>query len=138
MRMVILGAMILTLASAFLLYGINYDTRQLEARVSEQERAIEEARDDIAVLKAERAHLGRPERIEPLARAHGLRPATEQQLAASPDDALARALGARTAQLRRRRGTELEARPAERGDGRRRAGRRSCSNRAPPTARCAR
>src|SRR5262245_3845258 len=90
MRIVILGALILTLASAFVLYSSNYDTRLLEARVTEQERAIEKARGDIAVLKAERAHLGRPERIEPLARALGLGPASEQQLASTPDAALAR------------------------------------------------
>jgi cell division protein FtsL len=91
--MLILGALALTLASAFLLYGLNYDTRLLESRVQAQERAIEQARSDIAVLKAERAHLGRPDRIEPLARAQGLRPATEQQLVASPEEALARVLG---------------------------------------------
>ena len=66
MRMPIVGAFALALASAFLLYGINYDTRHFEDRLRDQARAIEEARRDIAVLKAERAHLGRPERIEPL------------------------------------------------------------------------
>lgn len=94
MRIVILGALVLTLASAVVLYSSNYDTRQLEARVEEQERAIDKARGDIAVLKAERAHLGRPERIEPLARALGLGPASEQQLAATPEAALARAQAA--------------------------------------------
>ena len=70
-------------------------TRGSSRRASQaQERAIDKARSDIAVLKAERAHLARPERIEPLARALGLGPATEQQLAATPDEALARALGA--------------------------------------------
>lgn len=92
MRLIILGALILTIASAFVLYSSNYDTRLFEARVAEQERAIDKARSDISVLKAERAHLGRPERIEPLARALGLGPATEQQLAATPEDALARVL----------------------------------------------
>ena len=93
MRILNLGALVLALASAFLLYDINYDTRLLESRVQGAERAIEEARGDIAVLKAERAHLGRPERIAPIASAQGLRPATEQQLAASPEEALTRALG---------------------------------------------
>lgn len=90
MRMLILGSLVLTLASAFLLYGINYDTRLLEERMRAQERAIEDARSDIAVLKAERAHLARPDRIAPLARAQGLRPATDRQLATSLEDALAR------------------------------------------------
>jgi cell division protein FtsL len=93
MRIVILAALILTIASAFVLYSSNYDTRQLETRVLEQERTIEKARSDISVLKAERAHLGRPERIEPLARSLGLAPASEQQLAATPEEAMARALG---------------------------------------------
>lgn len=104
MRLIILGALILTIASAFVLYSSNYDTRQLEARVTEQERAIEKARGDIAVLKAERAHLGRPERIEPLARGIDLGPASEQQLAATPDDALARALGAQDSARPKKRG----------------------------------
>ena len=97
MRIVILAALMMTLATAFVLYSSNYDTRQLEARVAEQERAIEKARGDIAVLKAERAHLARPERIEPLARALGLGPASERQLAATVDDALARATATDTA-----------------------------------------
>jgi len=104
MRIVILGALMLTLASAFVLYSSNYDTRQLEARVEQQERVIEKARGDIAVLKAERAHLGRPERIEPLARALGLGPANEQQLAATPEAALARATNAGSAPASPKRG----------------------------------
>jgi cell division protein FtsL len=91
MRIVILAALLMTLASAFVLYSSNYDTRQFEARVSEQERAIEKARSDISVLKAERAHLARPERIEPIARSLGLGPASEKQLARTPDEALSRA-----------------------------------------------
>jgi cell division protein FtsL len=104
MRIIILGALMLTLASAFILYSSNYDTRQLEARVEAQERAIEKTRGDIAVLKAERAHLARPERIEPLARGLGLGPASEQQLAATPQAALERATatgGAGAAQQRK-------------------------------------
>ena len=93
MRMLVLGALVLTLASAVLLYVINYDTRLLENRVEAQEAAIDQAREDIAVLKAERAHLARPDRIEPIARAQGLRPATEQQMVATPEQAVARALG---------------------------------------------
>ena len=72
-------AIFMALASAFLLYGLNYDTRVVEARVRTAEAAAERTRSDIAVLKAERAHLARPERIEQLARAQGLRPPTERQ-----------------------------------------------------------
>lgn len=96
MRMLNLGAMVLALASAFLLYAINYDTRQLAERVKAQERAIDTAHSDIAVLKAERAHLGRPDRIEPVARSLGLRPATESQLVATPQEAMERVHGTDT------------------------------------------
>ena len=75
------SAAFLAISSAFLLYGLSYDTRQLEARVASQERLAERARSDISVLKAERAHLARPDRIEPLARAQGLVPMTDQHVA---------------------------------------------------------
>jgi cell division protein FtsL len=94
MRTLNLGVMALTLASAFLLYGINYDTRLMDQHLQKKERAIEKARGDIAILKAERAHLARPERIEPLARGLGLQPATERQIVANPQEALTRALAA--------------------------------------------
>ncbi len=81
MRFITTTSVFLALASAFLLYGLNYDTRQLEARVQDEERAVAKARSDIAVLKAERAHLTRPDRIEPLARAQGLAAATDKQFA---------------------------------------------------------
>lgn len=98
MRILMLGAVALSIASACLLYGLNYDTRLLQARVRAQEQAIEQARGDIAILKAERAHLGRPARIAPLAQAQGLGPASEHQLTGSPADALASVL----AETRRR------------------------------------
>jgi cell division protein FtsL len=63
-----------TLAAAFALYAIKYDTRRLEVRVQAQERALEKAESDVTVLIAERAHLSRPERLEPLARLQGLEP----------------------------------------------------------------
>jgi cell division protein FtsL len=75
------SAAFLAISSAFLLYGLSYDTRQLEARVAAQQRLADRARSDISVLKAERAHLARPDRIEPLARAQGLVPMSDQQIA---------------------------------------------------------
>lgn len=74
------SAAFLAISSAFLLYGLSYDTRQLEARVAAKERQADRARSDIAVLKAERAHLARPERIAPLARGQGLAPLTDRQI----------------------------------------------------------
>lgn len=86
MRLHVITGVFLALASAFMLYGLNYDTRRLEQSVQAQERAAEQARGDIAVLKAERAHLARPERIEPLARSQGLRPASDRQIVREPQD----------------------------------------------------
>ena len=74
----------LTLASAILLYGLSYDTRMHEVRVQSAERQAERLRSDIAILRAERAHLARPERIEPLARARGLRPTEPGQIVNDP------------------------------------------------------
>ena len=65
----------LTIASAYFLYAESVDTRRLEARVQMSERLRERLENEIAVLKAERAYLSRPGRIEPAARALGMRPA---------------------------------------------------------------
>ena len=79
MHTLTLAASFLALSSAFLLYGLTYDTRLIDQRVQMAERAAERARSDIALLRAERAHLARPERIEPMARALGLRPSETSQ-----------------------------------------------------------
>lgn len=79
-RIILPIAIASALVSAFFLYGIKHDTRALEASVQANERAIDKAITDIAVLKAERAHLARPERIEPLARALGFGPPTPRQI----------------------------------------------------------
>jgi cell division protein FtsL len=78
-RAINLVLMAATLASAVALYMIKNDTRRLEARVHAQERALERARNDVTVLVAERAHLARPERLEPLARALGMAPIASGQ-----------------------------------------------------------
>jgi cell division protein FtsL len=80
MRLMNIAALLLALASAFLLYGLNYDTRMIEGRLQAREREAERARADIAVLRAERAHLARPDRIEPLARGLGLQPLSARHL----------------------------------------------------------
>lgn len=84
MRILSVSALFLAIASAFLLYSLNYDSRLLEAKVQDKEQLAETLRGDIAVLKAERAHLARPERIEPLARAQGLKPLDERQVVTTP------------------------------------------------------
>lgn len=90
MHSLTLTSILLAIASAFLLYGLSYDTRLLEARVAASDRASAKARADIAVLKAERAHLTRPDRIEPLARAQGLAPIDARQLARAEREASAK------------------------------------------------
>jgi cell division protein FtsL len=71
--------LIAALASAVALYLLKYDTRRMEAHVRGLERSIETLEADIARLKAEHAHLARPDRIEPMARALGLAPIGPQQ-----------------------------------------------------------
>jgi cell division protein FtsL len=71
--------MLLTLASAVALYAIKYDTRRLATHVQLQERALEKLESDVSVLIAERAHLARPDRLEPLARELGLGPVSSRQ-----------------------------------------------------------
>ena len=82
MRSLLLASVFAALASAFILYSVSYETRQLEREASRLERKLEALRGDIAVLKAERAHLARPERIEPMAREMGLRPVEGHQMIA--------------------------------------------------------
>lgn len=78
-RMLSVIAVAMTLAAAFFLYSIKYDTRSLEMAVQGRERTLEKLEADIAVLKAEKAYLARPERIERLARKQGLGPIRETQ-----------------------------------------------------------
>ena len=80
MRLMNLVAFCFAISSALMLYSLNYETRRLEASVQTQERAADKARSDIAILKAERSHLSRPERIDPLARQLGLVPPRPDQL----------------------------------------------------------
>ncbi len=84
MRLATIGAVILALASAFALYAINYDTRSIRKKVQSQERQILKAQSDIAALRAERAHLARPERVAPFARKLGLKPASGMQYVSVP------------------------------------------------------
>lgn len=85
MRLLSTSALFFALASAFLLYSLNYDSRLLEATLQVKEKHAAELRSDLAVLKAERAHLARPDRIEPLARANGLKPMQQHQVTTVPD-----------------------------------------------------
>jgi cell division protein FtsL len=79
MRTVNLILLVIALLSAFALYVLKYDTRRMEVRVQTLERSVDRAQEEIALLEARRAHLARPERIEPLARALGLAPIGRHQ-----------------------------------------------------------
>jgi cell division protein FtsL len=79
MRTVNLVLLILALASAFALYVLKYDTRRMEVRVQGLERSLDQAQEEIALLKAKHSYLARPDRIEPLARALGLAPIGPRQ-----------------------------------------------------------
>ena len=78
-RMLNCFLLLATLTATVALYAITYDTRRLEAKVQAQERALERAERDVNVLRAERAHLARPEWLEPLARELGLAPIESRQ-----------------------------------------------------------
>lgn len=79
MRLLNLVAFFFAMTCALFLYGLNYDTRQLEAQIVASEQELAATRDDIAVLKAERSHLSRPQRIDRLARQLGLKPPRPEQ-----------------------------------------------------------
>ncbi|MGE0767739.1 MAG: cell division protein FtsL [Hyphomicrobiaceae bacterium] len=78
-RLLAILAGLATIGAAASLYALKHDTRRLEAELNATERAIETAEGDIAALKAERAWLGRPERIDELARRQGLEPIRPEQ-----------------------------------------------------------
>ena len=84
LRSLTFAAVGVALLCAVALYMVNYDTRKLEAQVQAQERLAESLENDIVVLKAERAYLARPERIERAARKLGLEPARGQQYVLAP------------------------------------------------------
>jgi cell division protein FtsL len=51
-----------------LIYDMKFETRRLENRAAELARAIEDERDNVALMRAEWSHVARPERVETLAR----------------------------------------------------------------------
>lgn len=87
MRILIASSVFMMIASAFALYAVNYETRGMADAVRAKERDLEKAQRDIAILKAERAHLARPDRIAAEARKIGLAPARHGQFApySAPD-----------------------------------------------------
>jgi cell division protein FtsL len=51
-----------------LIYDMKFETRRLEARAQQLQRAIEDEKDNVALMRAEWSHVARPERVETLAR----------------------------------------------------------------------
>ena len=71
-RLALAAAIAVTIGSAFALYTSSLETRQIAIRTTALERKLERIEADIAVLRAERSFLARPQRIEELARQQGL------------------------------------------------------------------
>ncbi len=51
-----------------LIYDMKFETRRLEARAQSLTRAIEDEKDNVALMRAEWSHVARPDRVEKLAR----------------------------------------------------------------------
>lgn len=80
MRTLSIGSVFLALASALMLYSVNYDTRTLERQVHAVQKKRDQISGELAVMRAERAYLARPDLIEKHARDLGMRPLDEKQL----------------------------------------------------------
>jgi cell division protein FtsL len=80
LRFVMFGLITSMLGSAFVFYVVNYQTRRIEAKVRQDQRQQEKLLRDIAVLRAERAYVGRAERIAVFARDLGMRPLNGRQI----------------------------------------------------------
>jgi cell division protein FtsL len=64
-----------------LIYDMKFETRRLEDRAAQLQRAIEDEKDNVALMRAEWSHVARPERVETLAReVLKLEPAKPEQL----------------------------------------------------------
>jgi hypothetical protein len=51
-----------------LIYQMKFETRRLETRAAQLVRAIEDEKDNVALMRAEWSHVTRPERVEKLTR----------------------------------------------------------------------
>jgi cell division protein FtsL len=68
MRLLSLLAFGFLIGIIILIYNMKFETRRLEERAANLERAIAEEKDNVALMRAEWSHVTRPERIEKLAR----------------------------------------------------------------------
>jgi hypothetical protein len=51
-----------------LIYDMKFETRRLESKAQQLARAIEDEKDNIALMRAEWSHVARPDQVEKLAR----------------------------------------------------------------------
>lgn len=78
---IVVTAVCAVVASACALYAIKYDTGRLAAEVSDLTDKVAQREAEIAVMRAEKANLLRPARIDRLTKAHlTLRPTAPRQL----------------------------------------------------------
>jgi len=68
MRLVSLLAFGFLTGLVILIYDMKYETRRLESKAQQLARAIEDEKDNVALMRAEWSHVARPERVEKLAR----------------------------------------------------------------------
>jgi cell division protein FtsL len=69
-------SIVAVLVSALVLYGVNFQTRRVEADVQARERQLEKLQAEIQVLRTDYALMSSPTSIEKAARRLGLEPAT--------------------------------------------------------------
>jgi cell division protein FtsL len=86
MRLVSLLAFGFLAGLIILIYDMKIETRRLEAKAQQLQRAIEDERDNIALMRAEWSHVARPEQIETMAREMlGLQPVKTAQIIKQED-----------------------------------------------------
>jgi hypothetical protein len=51
-----------------LIYDMKFETRRLESKAQQLARAIEDEKDNVALMRAEWSHVTRPDQVEKLAR----------------------------------------------------------------------
>jgi hypothetical protein len=80
-QFIVLGAVCTLIGAACALYAIKYDTGRIAAEVSDLADKVAAREAEIAVMRAEKANLMRPARIDALVKAHlTLRPTAPKQL----------------------------------------------------------
>lgn len=86
MRLLSLLALGFLAGLVVLIYDMKYETRQLQARAAELERAIAEENDNLALMRAEWSNVTSPDRVEKLTRKLlDLQPARPDQLMTKAD-----------------------------------------------------